>query len=86
MILRVMCGVLASIILLLCGCTSTKSVAPLNVALEEDYIPLQEEVWAIAQADSLHETLLLARKVPSGRIARGTPAVLITKSQPARMS
>jgi predicted Zn-dependent protease len=58
MILRVTRGVLASIILLLCGCTSTKSVAPLNVALEEDYIPLQEEVWAIAQADSLHETLL----------------------------
>lgn len=49
---------LACSIVLLIGCTSTKNIAPLNVALEEDYIPLQEEVWAIGQADSLHATLL----------------------------
>ena len=50
--------VLAVLLTALAGCTSTQSVAPLDVAIESSHVPLEEEVWAIGQADSLHAALL----------------------------
>ena len=40
---------------LLFACTTTSQVGPLDESLAEDYVPLEEEAWAMKQADLFHQ-------------------------------
>lgn len=55
--------------LLLCTCTTTSEVKPIEETLQPGYIPLQEERWAIRQADLYYrefdEQGLLYRDIPA---------------------
>lgn len=59
--MRLRCGLALSLLLALlslAACTTTSDVGSIDASLRADYVPLEEEQWAIEQADLFHRDFI----------------------------